>query len=341
MAEPESKLLGAYLLPRTLVGDAGLQSALGTLEFWQTQRRRLGDVPIKATHASIVRLPSGNTHHMTEEVLIATDGLIACGFDSSRLRTDADVRAAVANHLTSFVATVYVGAGALFFPINEGGLFRVASSPAWGLHLVGVGGGPYTPVAANAEAMFDRWFSPKHELELATRPARILHRSEPSAIHDAITTGDRIRTSIGHKTVHVMLLEAAGNYALHRWNNALLFGWSAIEALLGRIWNARIVAGASGGRKESLLRDYRTYTAAVRTEVLFQSGVLAAELRDALNGFRKARNDLVHEGESASYGALKNIFHVVNELVGLVTGEDGRCYAPPISWTSGIVEQAR
>ena len=57
--------------------------------------------------------------------------------------------------------------------------------------------------------------------------------------------------------------------------------------------------GVAETGRQSRLSDTRTYTAAVRTELLYTAGEIDSDTYEALNRARKHRNDFVHGAKIA------------------------------------------
>jgi hypothetical protein len=78
--------------------------------------------------------------------------------------------------------------------------------------------------------------------------------------------------------------------------------WISVEQVTAALWERDFVANDSrnlvglADRRKSLSNDSRTWSTAVRQELLFQAGVLTPEVYSAFYQARKARNKLVHSG---------------------------------------------
>lgn len=74
---------------------------------------------------------------------------------------------------------------------------------------------------------------------------------------------------------------------------ALSDSWIVIEQIVNSLWEDYLKTLKDNKRKERL-QDTRTYTTAVRIEVLFSKSKLPESLYEQLNIARKHRNDLLH-----------------------------------------------
>lgn len=87
----------------------------------------------------------------------------------------------------------------------------------------------------------------------------------------------------------------AGAYSLfsqRQIGEALADAWFASEQMLDYMW--RQYVSSVPGQRRSRLEDTRTYTAAVRTEVLHTAGRLDSATYEALNSARQKRNAFAH-----------------------------------------------
>jgi len=90
----------------------------------------------------------------------------------------------------------------------------------------------------------------------------------------------------------------AGAYSMFsrgQLSAALIDSWIAIEQILDFLW--QIYLSDFPKKRKRRLNDTRTYTAAVRIEMLHTVDVLPATLYESLNTARKHRNDLAHRAK--------------------------------------------
>ena len=77
---------------------------------------------------------------------------------------------------------------------------------------------------------------------------------------------------------------------------ALVDGWVVVEQILDRLWT-RYTSDISDNSRKQRLSDTRTYSAAVRIEILHTLGIIPTALYAMLNVSRKHRNDLAHRSK--------------------------------------------
>jgi hypothetical protein len=112
----------------------------------------------------------------------------------------------------------------------------------------------------------------------------------------------------------------AGAYSLFsrgQLSEALIDSWIVIEQILDDLWTTYL-AGMAKDRKRRL-SDTRTYTAAVRTEVLHTTGAISDPLYESLNTARKHRNDLAHRAE-INLGMAVEVIGAMKEMIEFLTG---------------------
>jgi hypothetical protein len=116
-----------------------------------------------------------------------------------------------------------------------------------------------------------------------------------------------------------LLLKGVTGIARRDWSAGLSNLWIVIEQIMSHIWDVEIIktAEASGSprSRRDQLSDNRTWTAAVKLEMLHQKGHLDAPTLNELSVARKARNDLSHEGhtpsEDAALAALSGVLRLI------------------------------
>jgi hypothetical protein len=87
-----------------------------------------------------------------------------------------------------------------------------------------------------------------------------------------------------------------GAYSLssrQQLGEALLDAWIAVEQILDYKWG-QYVSGIEDSRRRERLGDTRTYTAAVRSEILLTAGRLSAAEYVAVTAARQERNAFAH-----------------------------------------------
>jgi hypothetical protein len=143
-----------------------------------------------------------------------------------------------------------------------------------------------------------------------------------SALETAMKTGLSVLDEITRLRGDLLLKGVTG-IARRDWSAGLSNLWIVIEQLVSHIWNSAIIkkaeaAGSPKARRDQLA-DNRTWTVAVKLELLHQLGHLSAEALQELSAARKARNDLAHEGhtplEASALSAFSGVRHLVKVIL--------------------------
>lgn len=119
-----------------------------------------------------------------------------------------------------------------------------------------------------------------------------------------------------------LLLKGVTGIARRDWSSGLSNLWIVIEQIVSHVWDQKIIGqavtdGAPKSRRDQL-SDNRTWTVAVKLEVLHQSGFFDATALQDLSAARKARNDLAHEGQTPSEASAMAAFSALRHLLGAV-----------------------
>lgn len=136
-------------------------------------------------------------------------------------------------------------------------------------------------------------------------------------ISEAISKG-RLVTDKMPEINPSILLEGVTHFERFQLASALIFLWSASEAMIGRIWNDKIVPAGVGipGRRQFV--ESNSWQAAYKAEVLFQTGAIDERLYGLLNGARMARNALAHKGTAPSLTVCEQALEAAFALISLV-----------------------
>lgn len=114
----------------------------------------------------------------------------------------------------------------------------------------------------------------------------------------------------------------------HNWAAALSNLWIVIEQLTESLWKCHFLT--NGGRHpitpiqarlRSLRTDNRTYSAAVRHELMYQVGVLSDQCLSHLGVARGERNQLAHSGRIPSREGCVAAIQAVESLLRAASGE--------------------
>lgn len=92
-----------------------------------------------------------------------------------------------------------------------------------------------------------------------------------------------------------LLAGAYSQYSRHQLTEALVDSWIVVEQVIDWLWTDYI--SQYKGQRKDRLKDARTYSTAVRLEVLAVVGILDSSLYEHLNLARTHRNKLVHRAE--------------------------------------------
>ncbi|PBP63347.1 hypothetical protein DND62_07170 [Pseudomonas syringae pv. pisi] len=118
---------------------------------------------------------------------------------------------------------------------------------------------------------------------------------------------------------HEIVLAGCTHYVSGALAEALTCLWTSIEQLVSQLWRIEIEEKASADgvpQRTGFLKDYRVWTTSARIELLFQKGIINAELYCSLNDARKARNNFIHRGDqpdlSAATAALSALFFLMS-----------------------------
>ena len=115
------------------------------------------------------------------------------------------------------------------------------------------------------------------------------------------------------------LLKGVTGIARRDWGAALANLWIVVEQITSNLWVRRVLTPAKGGAgiggRSDQLSDPRTWTTAVRHELLHQIGVLPHETLARLSTARKARNGLAHEGKHPPATAAQSAYQAVLNLM--------------------------
>lgn len=133
--------------------------------------------------------------------------------------------------------------------------------------------------------------------------------------------GNKIANTIPNlSTFH--LLNGITEFNHRNWSSSLTFLW-VVEEIADYLWLQNIISKVTGEnskkRKENL-KDTRTYSMAVKQEILLQIGVLNEKIYNDIFSIRQVRNKLIHEGGMISENKAKLLYDSVKEL--LVLGSE-------------------
>lgn len=119
------------------------------------------------------------------------------------------------------------------------------------------------------------------------------------------------------------LLNGITEFNHRNWSSSLTYLWIVVEEITDYLWLRNIISkvtGENSKKRKETLRDTRTYTMAVKQEILLQIGVLSEKIYNDIFLIRQARNKLIHEGKMISKSKAKILYESVKELLSLASG---------------------
>ena len=93
-----------------------------------------------------------------------------------------------------------------------------------------------------------------------------------------------------------LIAGAYSYFSQRQLSESLLDSWIVIEQILDWYWSNYVSKFSDKKRKESL-KDSRTYTSAVRIEILCSASVFPQQVYEKINNARKHRNNLAHRAK--------------------------------------------
>lgn len=116
------------------------------------------------------------------------------------------------------------------------------------------------------------------------------------------------------------LYQAFFYYRSHDFSNGLLLGWLTMEKMLNHLYRDCLqkVALADGTKRRNKLSDHRSFSAAIKSEILYEKGFLTQEEYTRLEIMRKLRNDWAHSlktvSQSEAYASLETTTLLFNKI---------------------------
>jgi len=183
-------------------------------------------------------------------------------------------------------------------PICEFALSGIVSAPATPVHISAGrlinGHALITSAAGGRETYPERTIQPSLQL------LRGMWRMHPLHTLDVVDKVVNLQcTSLLVEVSDNLPTFVAGAYSLFSQRQAaeaLIDSWIVIEQIIDSLWAHYLTRIADNSRKDRL-SDPRTYTAAVRIELLYTVGILPLPLYEVLNIARAHRNRLAHRAE--------------------------------------------
>lgn len=328
-----NKLGGAYLTPLTFFNDQYKKFDFIQADFWERERKSWGKIVHKFHHKSVSKvLRDGNQQNLESiaDIFITTDGLIGTEMPDC-VTTDDEALIVLSCHLSSFLSLLNLG-GTYFSPISEKNLSPLNLQNNMLSQVSGVGDNYSVVSMERALHRFNIPYIPGTLIiEFNHVFMRILSGDDVITCYDL---GKKITDGLNFKFTEIVLsLEAYKNYTIHKWNNTLLLGWAFIEILIDKIWKKKILAMVSNTeeKRKERLKNNRTYTASVKTEILYVKNIIEIDTYNGLNKLRSIRNSLIHKGHAVLETEVSEIFELTKSLVKTLTGLEPKLYNP--GWT--------
>ncbi|HZH50275.1 MAG TPA: hypothetical protein VEZ16_00185 [Microvirga sp.] len=117
-----------------------------------------------------------------------------------------------------------------------------------------------------------------------------------------------------------LLLRAAVAFETHDFPASLITSWAVTEKLGNVQWDRFLKDKKFNKRRRELLLDSRTYSAAVRLEVLELSGFISEDLYTRTNDIRRARNNWIHSLARIESDDANDALFAALDWVSLVSG---------------------
>lgn len=211
--------------------------------------------------------------------------------------------------------------------------------------LLGIVSEPATPVHISRGTLFDRGIvvtgaggGRETYLERSLGPLLELHTglwlSHPVVSEDTVTRAatQTISLQLGaaFESLPSLVAGAYSAYSKRLLAEAVVDSWIVVEQLLDWYWT-KYRHALSDGARQKRLADSRTYSAAVRIEVLQTSSILSEELCRELHDARRHRNELAHRARLTNEGVdvcLRAMHHAIEFF-------SGKQVSPPLS-SAGI-----
>ncbi len=183
----------------------------------------------------------------------------------------------------------------------------------------------YIRIHSNAASAPNRF----HQMVRMRQSAKIeaISLMEPRTVSlteliEAMKTGRDILDAVPELSGEFLLKGVTG-IARRDWSSALANLWIVVEQITSHLWKTKIIlpAKADGlipGRVDQL-SDSRTWTTAIRLELLSQKGFISMNALGNLFAARKARNALAHEGALPDEVAANSAYKGAISLLQAVT----------------------
>ena len=167
---------------------------------------------------------------------------------------------------------------------------------------------------------FDRVLGPAATLRQADWYISPRLNKNYSVLDEAKSLGLTTRLMRVSGTLPAFIAGSYSYYSQRQINEALIDAWFACEQLIDSIWSEYLDTLEDSHRVKRL-RDTRTYSAAVRLEILHTDGMINRELYLSLNKARAHRNDLAHRAKN-SFFATTDCVNALKQLIDFFLDEE-------------------
>ena len=217
------------------------------------------------------------------------------------------------------------------------------------LALMGIVSGPATPVHISVGKLVDghalissggggrefypeRTVQPSFELLRGTWPAGHAMHVQEGVLDTACLLERANKLSDLSPTLPTLVAGAYSLSSQRQLGEALIDAWVVSEQILDYLWREHVSKVGDTARKDRL-SDPRTYSAAVRTEILHTTDEIDQDLYSALNLARKHRNDMAHRARVTSQAA-NDVLHAMKLMLEhlLQTEVESPIAGSSISW---------
>lgn len=274
--DDENLVVGTYIYPFRLLAEPVWDHPLSAIELLTT---------VEVSYQSVMVTKNGGLFLRPPSVLKATEGTVGLSqkldFELQAAEMINQVLCELALHgVVSELATpVHISAGKL---IDNHALITSA------------GGG--------REAHFERTLGPS--LQLLNGLWRMWRLAPSTAVDSIPSLNCSRRLTEIHRHLPTLVCAAYSNYSRRELTEGVLDAWICIEQVVDSLWSKYVVGLDDAARKDRL-RDPRTYTAAVRIEILNNLGYIPDGLYFAMHRARKHRNDVAHRADISRDGAVE------------------------------------
>jgi hypothetical protein len=151
-----------------------------------------------------------------------------------------------------------------------------------------------TSAGGGREIYLERTMGPSLQLLQGTWRTHHIHNMD--LVNSAIQQEFSSKLAGISDNLPTFIASAYSLFSQYQSSEALLDGWIVIEQIIDWLWRDHVGAIVDVSRKDRLL-DSRTYSAAIRIEVLYTAGKLPPEIYQAATIARQHRNQLAHRAK--------------------------------------------